>query len=198
MHNHCVRWRPPKRVGTFGWKIVTGQRSAAAEITTLFEGSGPVDGPRDIANSTRSELGGLVAPLLLCSSLAKFWGLRHKCRLRWLTDSKAAISRVEFITQHNHQPTRRVPNDIDYVTAIRSLHKSLGLKFKPEWVKGHQDDRVEYSNLSLNAKLNVDTDNLATQHMFGKRHMPVESTMHVPWQKVSIVINGTRYPSQPG
>ena len=183
-----------KGIGTFGWKIETRLRTTG-NSTTLFEGSGPVDGPRDIANSTRSELGGLTAPLLLCYSLAKFWGLRHKCRLRWLTDSKAAISRVEFITRHSNRKNR-TPEDIDYVTAIRHLHKSLGLNFTMDWVKGHQDQRVDYDRLPPDAKLNVDTDHLATQHMFGKRNMPVQHTMHVHWQKVSIVINGTRYPSE--
>ena len=150
-----------KGVGTFGWKIVLRQPSASADNEmTLFEGSGPVDGPSDIANSTRSELGGLTAPLLLCSSLATFWGLRHKCRLRWLTDSKAAISRVDFITKKSYR-ARKAPEDIDYVSAIKALHKSLGLHLSTEWVKGHQDERTDYDRLSPNAKLNVDTDNLA-------------------------------------
>ena len=45
--------------GTFGWKIV------AKEGLVLFQGSGPVDGPFDLANSTRCEIGGFAAPLLL-------------------------------------------------------------------------------------------------------------------------------------
>ena len=184
-----------KGVGTFGWKIVSRPPSLQGPDVTLFEGSGPVDGPRDIANSTRSELGGLTAPMLLCFSLANFWGLRHKCRLRWLTDSKAAISRVEFIIGSS-KCVRKTPEDIDYVSAIRSLHKSLGLKLTTAWVKGHQDERIEYERLLPDAKLNVDTDHLATEHMFGKSNMPTQNTIHVPWQQVSILINGIRYPSQ--
>ena len=105
-----------KGTGTFGWTI--SSKSRTGDITTLFEGSGPIDGPCDIASSTRSELGGLVAQLLLCSSLAAYWGLRHRCKYRWLTNSKAAISRVEFITQPTHKLSK-APEDKDYMTAIK-------------------------------------------------------------------------------
>ena len=38
--------------GTFGWTISTGDN------TTLYEGAGPVDGPRNVASSTRCEIAG--------------------------------------------------------------------------------------------------------------------------------------------
>ena len=118
------------RRGTHGWKIVS--RSGH----TLFSGSGPVDGPLDISHSTRSELGGLTAPLLLVTSLAKFWGIHHKCRYRWLTDSKAAISKVTVVTTTKYIP-RRYPDDVDFITAIKELHTTLGgRKLKTQWIKG--------------------------------------------------------------
>ena len=60
--------------GTFGWKLVTPKKKV------LFTGSGPIDGPIEIGSSTRSELGGFTGPLLLVTLLARFWGLRHRCR----------------------------------------------------------------------------------------------------------------------
>ena len=60
-----------KGIGTLGWKIVEKGRCGRGD-RSLFEGSGPVDGPTDIANSTRSELGGLVPPFLY----ARHW---HPC-----------------------------------------------------------------------------------------------------------------------
>ena len=48
--------------GTFGWTLSTSDNK------TLHEGSGPVDGPIDVANSTRCEIAGLVAPYLIYSS----------------------------------------------------------------------------------------------------------------------------------
>ena len=49
------------RRGTFGWNLSTNKNQS------LFEGAGPADGPYDTANSTRCELGGYAASLLLPS-----------------------------------------------------------------------------------------------------------------------------------
>jgi hypothetical protein len=182
------------RTATFGWKIVD-RGSGTTDDVPLFEGSGPVDGPFDITSSTRSELGGLIAPLLLCVSLAAHWGLRHKCRIRWLTDSKAAISRVEFLTRRFHRTTK-APEDHDYMTAVRELSRSLGRRLKTEWINDHQDERTPYDILSRDAKLNIDADNLATRHQLGKTRIPKEATPHLKEQRISVVIDGQRYPSQ--
>ena len=61
-------------LGTFGWKIVT------TKDTIFYQGTGLVDGPPETASSTRTELGGYAAPLLLFAAIARFWGLKHKCR----------------------------------------------------------------------------------------------------------------------
>ena len=75
--------------GTFGRLLSTSSNNI------LAEGSGPVDGPFDTSNSTRSELGGYAAPLLFLSSLHSMWGKQHKCSFRWVTDSKSAIANVK-------------------------------------------------------------------------------------------------------
>ena len=59
-------------IGTFGWHIIQ------APSLILFEGTGPVDGIIESANSTRSELGGFAAPLLLVAAISRFWGLPHR------------------------------------------------------------------------------------------------------------------------
>jgi hypothetical protein len=106
-----------------GWAHMDGRLLLSQAIPFFLVQPGPVDGPFDISHSTQSELGGLTAPLLLVtSSLAKFWGLNHKCRYRWITpDSKAAISKVTFITGPQYSPWR-YPDNIDYITAITELH----------------------------------------------------------------------------
>jgi hypothetical protein len=179
------------KLGTFGWKIVDKHG------ITLFSGSGPVDGPLDIANSTRAELGGLTAPLLLCASLARYWGLTHRCKYIWSTDSQAAISKVTFITRTTNQP-RQYPNEVDYVTAIKELHKSLkGRQLKCHWVKGHQDASTPYEELSPTAKLNVDVDAMASDHYWsGKGLKPTATIPHLAEMRVTISINGVRYPSK--
>jgi hypothetical protein len=77
------------KFGTFGWTISTNTE-------TLFTCSGPVDGSKDTASSTRSELCGYASALLLISTLAKVWRRRHRCKFRWIVDSKAAIQRVLY------------------------------------------------------------------------------------------------------
>jgi hypothetical protein len=86
--------------GTFGWKITNKTH------LTLFTGSGPIDGPHEIGSSTRSELGGFTAPLLLITSLARHWGLKHRCKFRWLADSQVAINRVTVVTRQGLQPNQ--------------------------------------------------------------------------------------------
>jgi hypothetical protein len=57
--------------------------------------------------------------------LAKFWGIQHRCRYKWITDSKAAISKVTLIAK-SQNTARRYPDDVDYITAIKELNRSIG------------------------------------------------------------------------
>jgi hypothetical protein len=61
--------------GTFGWQV----RSKSNKV--IAEGAGPVDGPFDVANSTRCKLGGYASAFLFLSLLYKMWGSGHKCCL---------------------------------------------------------------------------------------------------------------------
>jgi Reverse transcriptase (RNA-dependent DNA polymerase) len=178
-------------LGTLGWKIVDRQGRP------LFSGSGPVDGPYDISHSTRSELGGLTAPMLLVLSIAKFWGLQHRCRYKWITDSKAAISKVTYITTSQFAP-RRYPDDVDYVTAIHELHRALGgRKLRISWIKGHQDEDTDYEQLSRAAQLNVDADQLASDYYWaGKGMRPTAKLIHLKEYLVTVAINGDIYPTR--
>ena len=58
------------------------------------------------------------------------------------------------------------------MTAIRALNNSLGRRIKTQWIKGHQDDKTAYEQLSDDAKLNVDADTLATNHATGSSNLP--------------------------
>jgi hypothetical protein len=173
-------------IGTFGWKIV------GTNNQTLFAGAGPVDGPHEMGSSTRSELGGLAAPLFLVVALARFWGLKHKCRYRWITDSKAAISKVTVVTRVSHQ-LRRAPDNSDYLMVIRSLRRELGKPIETIWVKGHQDGDTPYDELSVTAKHNVDVDALATWYRDNLPSAPQRTKEHIAEELFSITIQGTRY-----
>lgn len=92
--------------------------------------------------------------------------------------------------------TARVPEDQDYMAGIKELSKSLGVRIKTKWIKGHQDDRTLYDKLSREAKLNVDVHKLMTRNQNGRRNLPKENIPHLSEQKTTVVINGQRYPSQ--
>jgi hypothetical protein len=158
----------------------------------LFHGSGPIDGPIEIGSSTRSELGGFTGPLLLVTILARYWGLRHRCKFRWLVDSRVAINRVTFVTRKDFRPHTQ-PDNNDYLSVIADLHKELRRPITQVWIKSHQDDTTKHTSLSEDAKLNVDADKLATEFHKKPRAHPICSTAHLPTTKISISINKTRY-----
>ena len=170
--------------GTFGWKLTTSAHKP------LFTGSGPIDGPIEIGSSTRSELGGFTAPLLLVTILVRHWGMKHKCSFRWIADSKIALHRVSIVTRPDHSPTKQ-PDNVNYVSVIRDLFKELRRPINAQWIKSHQDSNTPYHTLDPDTKLNVDADELATlQH---KSTKPQRHTEHIPSTRVSITISKTRY-----
>ena len=172
--------------GTFGWKLTTSTNKV------LFQGYGPVDGPIEIGSSTRSELGGFTAPLLLVTVLARHWSMRHRCKFRWLVDSEVAINRVTFVTRKDYSPTKQ-PDNSNYLTTINELFKELRRPMKIKWIKSHQDGKTSYSNLTPDAKLNVDVDHLATKCHQNKRAKPRRATAHIPAMQMSISILNTRF-----
>ena len=126
-----------------------------------------------------------------------YWGLNHRCRYKWITDSKAAISKVTYITTTGFSP-RRYPDDIDYVTAIQELHRSLGgRKLKSSWVKGHLHEDNDYDDLTAEAKLNVDVAQLASDYYWSGYGMrPSPQIMQLQEYQVTIAINGDIYPTR--
>jgi hypothetical protein len=113
----------------------------------LIKGYRPIDGPIEIGGSTRSELGGFTAPLLLVTILARHWGLRHRCKFRWLADSEVAINRVTFVTRKNHSPTKQ-PDNSDYLTTIKELFRELRRPMTTQWIKSHQDGNRYFASPS--------------------------------------------------
>jgi hypothetical protein len=174
--------------GTFGWKLVDNSK------LVLYSGSGPVDGPFDSANSTCCEIGGCAAPLLLITVIAKYWGIRHRCKLHWIVDSKAAISKVLVNIRPGATPCRQ-PNEFDLPAFIEMLQKELRRPIKIAWIKGHQDATAPYDKLSYHAQMNVDVDKLATNHRNQSLPQSSQTIDHRPSSRVSIILNGRRLTS---
>ncbi len=174
--------------GTFGWKLVDNRK------LVLYSGSGPVDGPFDSSNSTRCKIGGFAAPLLLITVIAKYWGIRHRCKLHWIVDSKAAISKVSVNIRPGATPCRQ-PNEFDLLAFIEMLQKELRRPIKITWVKGHQDATTPYDKLSHHVQMNVDADKLATNHRNQSLPQSSQTVDHLPSSRVSIILNGRQLTS---
>ena len=174
--------------GTFGWKLTNKHH------LILFQDSGPVDRPHESGSSTCSELGGFMAPLLLITSSARHWGLKHRCKFRWLADSQVAINRVTVVTHKDYRPTKQPDNCNYHLSTITELYREFRRPMQAHWIKSHQDSKIPYDDISREAKLNVDANELATRCHTLPRSKSQQTTDHVPSTKMSISILNTRYP----
>lgn len=159
-----------KQMGAYGWILSTdvGERAA--------EGMGPAPGATP--TSYRSEAYGMLAILCFLKRLAEFTYQYEPWQGILATDSLSLIDTIRGVTRHDmgetldveylaHDPTL-VPldpfiPDWDLLVSIRRLLKEMpGLKL--QHVRGHQDRRIAYRQLSLLAQLNVDADKLANTY----------------------------------
>jgi ribonuclease HI len=174
---------------TFGWKIILPDR------TVLFQGAGPADGPIETESSTRSELFGFAAPMLIIDQLSKWWGITHRCKFRWLVDSQAAIKQVKDIRRKATLP-RYQPDNVDILTTLFHAIKDCRRPITIDWIKGHQDDDAPYDELSRDAQLNIEADQLATDYyreIGGKSRSKLQ---HFDPTQVSVSINRNRLPGK--
>jgi hypothetical protein len=113
----------------------------------------------------------------------------------------ARIARQQSVKLHLSpgKPTGHGDSRMKWTTAIRELHQSLsgGRKLKCHWVKGHQDAHTTYEELSPTAKLNVDVDTMASNHYWsGIGKKPTKDVPHLGEMRVTVSINGIRFPSK--
>jgi hypothetical protein len=108
----------------------------------LFQGCGTVNGPNKTGSSIRSKLGGFTAPLLLVTTLAKHWGLRRRCKFRWLAERKAAINQVQMVIQKDNSPTTQ-PDNSNYLSTNKVLSSKLRQPITTKWVKCHHEENEQ-------------------------------------------------------
>jgi hypothetical protein len=174
--------------GTFGWVLATKKM-------TIFECGGPVDGPYDTISSTRSELAGFASALLFITAIYRHWGIRHQCTFKWITDSKASLSRVIKMVR-KRSVIGRLPHNSDLLTLIRSLMMENRRMIVLSWVKGHQDRLKAYESLSLEAQLNMTANFLATRYRLRGKLRATQYTDHPYHQRISLSLNGVQLTSQ--
>jgi hypothetical protein len=77
-------------------------------------------------------------------------------------DNQSVIKRIDnALHMQNTYPNRRLLPEQDVIDEIVATIRQLPTEIKITWVKGHQDDGQDYSQLPLPAQLNCDADHLA-------------------------------------
>ena len=182
--------------GTFGLVI-------SVEDKIIWEGCGPVDGNPETASSKRSELfgyAGLLEVLLLMDTLM----LPPKDTYP-TTQVNTFIDNISVVTQLQafllgYRPKRAYPHDADIISHIRWLWTQLP-RFNHEvsWVKAHQDDKINFNLLPLQAQLIVSADALATEYEMNAKHpsdTPRSQPAFFSSANVCLSINTQRITSQ--
>lgn len=135
---------------------------------------------------------------MILTLIQKLWG-KHRCKVRWVTDSKSAISNVATVLDEGRLKQHQ-PNNTDILSIIKTETKLLRRRVKPIWVKGHQNAKeaqIQTRNTVQDVKGNNRADELATWYReeSGFRQS-IERIDHIPESRISISINGKRLVSQ--
>ena len=139
---------------TFGWILCNdnGKR--------LANGWGPCNGR---ASSLRAEAAGMLAVTILVSSIQEY--LNHpfeKIPIEFSCDNKTLIDRMSDRQDYkNVYPLMQLLPEMDVTEEIWSQQKLNSISPTFNHVKGHQDNKKDFAELSLLAQLNVGADKLA-------------------------------------
>jgi hypothetical protein len=133
---------------TFGWilSLSNGQRLARC--------SGPAYGPFGSAKGYGFLL---VSRFLL--RLHEYCGVTPSWHVKMMTDNLGLITWLKKSLLHLEPfPNITLLSDWDVTNEIVCTLHTMTIQPTLEHVKGHQDDHIQYSNLPLDAQLNVDAD----------------------------------------
>jgi hypothetical protein len=166
---HCLDLQQPiwlasdggaiPRRASFGWILQIGN-------TPIAKGNGPTYGndPR----SFRAEGYGMTSALLylrLLQRLVEF--SRYPTSVnKIICNNKGLLIRIGEASKWKYTtPNVTLRAEWDVNSLILTIYKELGMQFDFVHVKSHQDDETPVASLSLESRLNVEVDCLATKYM---------------------------------
>ena len=143
--------------------------------------------PSSDANSYRAELTGIYAGLGYILATTILHHISHGS-LHVYCDNELAVKQSHPTNARLRQTTQHA----DILRVIRHITSTLPIQISFNHIKGHQDDSIHYSNLSLEAKLNVLCDHLAKAGL--QRDIALASCQHhhLPLEPLSIYIDGAK------
>jgi ribonuclease HI len=143
-------------------------------------------------HSYRAEGYGILCGLALFQEIQNFCSV-HKStticqKIQIQSDSKSMVDKINSVHYWKINTKQCNEKDMDIIMEIKRIMEKLqisGTTITMVWVKGHQD-RLS-SNLSTDAKLNIEADALAT---YGLRMRNMKSNINLPSSKAIITIHG--------
>ena len=157
-------YSPTHQMSTHAYIILN--QSTGISIT----GAAQTPGHSNLLSSYRSELHGQAAIYLLILSILQYHGQCPIYHLESYTDNQETANQIQKL--YTDSPFQSYatsnPPEADILAEIR--HILTGLTFNQnnpgcEWVKGHQDRTQNVESLSTIAKLNIQMDQLASDHL---------------------------------
>jgi hypothetical protein len=109
---------------------------------------------------------------------------------RFVTDNQGLITRVQNqLTYTKSYPTSTLEPDWDVVIEIVRTLNDLPIEKSFHHVKGHQDDKIAYKNLTLDARLNVDADAEAGEYRYNNPE-PRPKITRLPSNSAQLHVSG--------
>lgn len=137
--------------GTYGYIVSTKQGQRLARGKGVAPGAYP--------NSFRSEAYGVLSALRFILRLLPSGNQIPNVVLDHLLDNQSVITRTQKTQQAKYvTPNQKLQSEQDVIDEIVHTLHTLPIKVELKWIKGHQDSRTNYANLSLPAQLNCDAD----------------------------------------
>jgi hypothetical protein len=177
--------------GSFGWVLATA-------TTLLWEGSGPATGWA--ANSFRSEGVGQLSLLVFLEAFLDYYQIKDiqipqlppsTPWIRSATDNKGLIARIQTgLAKTPDFAGAGLNAEYDIVHEIVAITRRLPIPLVWEHVKGHQDEKRQWYELTRMETLNVHADALATTALEANTQ-PARTIHMIPSSKVALRIAGT-------
>jgi hypothetical protein len=167
---------------SYGWIIQLGDSPVA-------KGNGPAYG--DAPRSFRAEGYGMASALVYLSLLQqKITFTRNRRSINTIIcDNHGLLTRIEEAIQWKYTtPNVTLRAEWDIQSVILSVYKTIDIQFEFLHVKSHQDDDGPLDSLSLETRLNVEADRLATAYLQQQNpRLPI--ALLFPTAKCQLIIN---------
>jgi hypothetical protein len=167
----------------FGWTI----RNHAGLEVACSHGPGWGQG-----SSHRAEGYGFLSVVLFITRITEFCMWQQPLSFQFFSDNNGLLSRVKQRVSYGDilYPNETLRPDWDIVEQIASFIQSSIHTITIDHVKGHQDDDKAYEELSPEAQMNVDADELAGEYIH-EHFSPRPQAPMLPTTRCQLILRGT-------